>query len=175
LLLDKLGRALLPLLGLLVVAGVLASTLQFGFLFVPGRIAPDGGRVSLARGLERMFSLSGGMRLGFGLLKLVVIVGVAALVAWNGWADVAHASALDTPQLARLFADTLLNTAWWIGVGLLALALADYGFQRWRHEQELRMTHQEFREEMRNQERDPQIDARRRQLHEQARVDRVGG
>jgi flagellar biosynthesis protein FlhB len=51
-----------------------------------------------------------------------------------------------------------------IGGALLVAAVADYGFQRWRHERSLQMTPDEMREEMRNQNGDPAVQQRRRRL-----------
>ena len=175
LLLDKLARVTLPILALVVLGGVMVSVLQTGLLFVPGRIAPDPARVSLAQGLRRIVSLSGGMRLGLGMLKLLAIGGVAGWMLWSRWPDLLRSSAMTMPQLAHFLVDTLLGTAWWIGLSLLVLALLDYAFQRWRHEQDLRMTYQEVREEMNEQQGDPQIDARRQMLGQQLRLERVGG
>ena len=175
LLLDKLARVTLPILALVVLGGVMVSVLQTGLLFVPGRIAPDPARVSLAHGLRRIVSLSGGMRLGLSMLKLLAIGGVAGWMLWNRWPDLLRSSAMTMPQLAHFLVDTLLGTAWWIGLALLVLALLDYAFQRWRHEQDLRMTYQEVREEMKEQQGDPQIDARRQMLGQQLRLERVGG
>lgn len=174
LLLDSLARVTLPILVLIALAGVTVSVLQTGWLFTPGRIAPDTSRISIAQGLQRIFSLSGGVRFGFGLLKLLVIGGVAGWMLWSGWRELLQSGALPLPQLARFLVDTLLGTAWWIGLALLALALLDYAFQRWRHEQDLRMTDQEMREELKNQQGDSQIDARRQAWQQQVRLERVG-
>lgn len=175
LLLDKLAHATLPILALVALAGVMVGVLQTGLLFTPGRIAPDATRVSPLHGLRRIISLSSGMRLGFGLLKLLAVGGVAGAMLWSRGHELLRASTLAMPQLARLLIDTLLGTVWWIGMALLALALLDYAFQRWRHEQSLRMTYQEVRDELKEQQGDPQIDARRQLLDQQVRVERVGG
>jgi flagellar biosynthesis protein FlhB len=47
------------------------------------------------------------------------------------------------------------------------LALFDYGYQWWKHEQDLRMTTQELKEEIKTQQGDPQIAARRKQIQRQ--------
>ena len=171
--LTELARVLLPILGLVMLGGVLTSVLQIGFLFVPDRITPDVSRISIVNGFGRIFSLSGTMRLGFGLFKVAVISVVAGAVLWNRWDDILHASALAMPQLAHFLVDILLRTVWWIGLALVVLALFDYAFQRWKHEQDLRMSHQEVREEMKNLQGDPQIVARRRAIQRQMGLHRV--
>ena len=69
-------------------------------------------------------------------------------------------------------AQILMWTALKIGAALLVLAILDYGYQRWRHEQDLKMTPQELREELKNLEGDPQLRARRKQLQRDLAVGR---
>ena len=45
--------------------------------------------------------------------------------------------------------------------------------QRWKHEQDLRMTHQEVRDEMKNVQGDPQLIARRRAIQRQMIMHRI--
>ena len=51
-----LGRYLLPILGLLCLAGVAVNVLQIGFLFLPQRLAFDFARLDPLQGLRRIFS-----------------------------------------------------------------------------------------------------------------------
>jgi flagellar biosynthetic protein FlhB len=168
-----LAGVMLPMLGLLMLGGVLASVLQVGLLYVPERVAPDISRLSLLKGLQRIFSLPGTMRLGFGLFKVVVIVVVATMVVWRRWDEVLNAASLSAPQYAQFLVDISLSTMLWTGLALMVLALFDYAFQRWKHEQDLRMSHQEVREEMKNLQGDPQIIARRRSIQRQMVLNRI--
>ncbi|HVT28770.1 MAG TPA: flagellar biosynthesis protein FlhB [Lacipirellulaceae bacterium] len=170
-----LAIVLLPVFGLLMLGGVLASVFQVGFLWVPDRLAPDISRISPLAGLGRIFSISGTSRLGFGLVKVLVASGVAIAVLWMRRNEVLRASALDIPQLARFLVSISLHTMLWIGLVLVILAVLDYGVQRWKYEQDLRMTHQEIREEMKNLQGDPQIIARRRAIQRQMVLNRISG
>ncbi len=76
-------------------------------------------------------------------------------------------------QLGSFLADLTLKTVLWCGLALVLLALFDYGLQRWKHEQDLKMTHQEVREEMKELQGDPQIIARRRQIQRQMVINRI--
>ena len=76
----------------MMLGGVLASVLQVGFLWVPDRLAPDISRLSPLAGLKRIFSLTGTMRLGFGLVKVLVVSVVAIAVLWLRWDEVLRAS-----------------------------------------------------------------------------------
>lgn len=169
----QLSAVLLPVLGILMLGGIMASVLQVGFLWVPDKLSPDVSRLSLISGLQRIFSLGGTLRLGFGLLKVVLVAIVATAVVWMRWNDVMRAGALDTPQFGQFLVDIALKTVLWAAVALVILAVLDYAAQRWKYEQDLRMTHQEVREEMRNMQGDPQIVARRRAIQRQMVLNRI--
>ena len=87
-----LGRYLLPILGLLCLAGVAVNVLQIGFLFLPQRLAFDFTRLDPLQGLRRIFSAAGMVHLGFGIVKLAIVLAVACVVALRParrapWAD----------------------------------------------------------------------------------------
>jgi flagellar biosynthetic protein FlhB len=61
--------------------------------------------------------------------------------------------------------DGVLLTSWIVGV-MGALAGLEYFYQRWRTEVQLRMSRQEIKEEMREQEGDPQLKGRVKSLRQ---------
>lgn len=162
--LAALGQHALPILGLLCLAGVAVNVLQTGFLFLPQRVSVDLSRLSPARGWQRIFSSAGLAQLGFGLLKLVAVLAAAGAVLYQQRGDFLALCAMSPPQLAHGLCQLLLSTGLKLGAALLALAVLDYAYQRWRHERDLRMTPQELQEEMRNLEGNPQTIARRKQM-----------
>jgi len=171
--LSGLATYLLPILALVLLAAVVGNLVQVGFLFVPERVAPDLKRLDPLQGMRRIFSLANLMRLIFGLCKMGLIAAIAFLVLYNERDRLLGLSGLEVPQVAAYLVETPLWTALKIGVALLVLAILDYGFQRWKHEQDLRMTPQEVREEMKNLQGDPQIIARRRAVQRQLVLNRL--
>jgi flagellar biosynthetic protein FlhB len=167
------AMVLLPILGLMMLGGVLVNVFQVGLLWLPDRVAPDFSRVSPLAGLKRIFSLSGTSRLGFGLVKVLIVATIAFVVLWMRWGEILRASGLDVAHLGQLLIDIAMKTTLWIALALLILAIFDYGLQRWKHEKDLRMSHQEVRDEMKNQQGDPQIIARRRQIQRQMVMNRI--
>ena len=168
-----LARYLLPILGLLCLAGVTVNVLQIGFLFLPQKVSFDLGRISPIRGWQRIFSSARMVHLAFGLLKLAVVLSVAGVLLYNQREALLGLTALPPPALAAEMAQILMWTALKIGAALLVLAILDYGYQRWRHEQDLKMTPQELREELKNLEGDPQLRARRKQMQRDLAVSRT--
>jgi flagellar biosynthesis protein FlhB len=168
-----LSRYLLPILGLLCLAGVAVNVLQVGFLFLPQKLAFDPSRLSPIRGWQRVFSANSTVHLGFAIFKLLVVFSVAAIVLYNQREALLGLVALAPPQLAVQMTQLILWTALKIGGALLILAVLDYGYQRWRYEQDLKMTPQELRDDMKNLEGDPQLAARRKQTQRDMAVARI--
>ena len=171
--LGALSRCLLPILGLLCLAGVAVNVLQIGFLFLPQRLAVNAERLIPLAGLQRMFSAANLVRLGFGIFKLIVVLTVSCVVLYNQREALFGLAGLAPPALAVQMTQILFWTALKVGVALLALAMLDYAFQRWRHERDMRMTPQELREELRNLEGNPQVIARRKQMQRDISVQRL--
>jgi len=169
----SLARYLLPIMGLLFVGAVLVNMLQVGILFLPQKLAPDLTRIDPIKGFGRVFSLAGVMRLTFGVFKIAVIAGVALASLYGERETILGLSGLVVPEIGRYLLEVLLLTSLKIGLALLVLAILDFGFQRWKHEQDIRMTTQEVREEMKNLEGNPEVIARRKHVQRQLALTRL--
>ena len=172
-LISQLARVVLPIMGVILIAAIGSSLIQVGFLFVPKRLAPDLTRLDPIKGLSRMFYASSAARLGFGIFKIVIIAVVAAMGLYRRREVLLSLLGMALPEIGTILVEYMLWISLEIGVALLILALGDLAFQRWKHERDLRMTHQEVREEMRNLQGDPQVLARRRAVQRQLVLNRL--
>jgi flagellar biosynthetic protein FlhB len=169
----ELARHLGPLLGCLLLLGVLANLGQFGFLWLPGKLSWDFNRVNPLSGAQRLFSLASVVRLALGCCKVLVVAAVAFACLWQHRHELLLSSEWEIGQLSRFTAEVALWTSLKVGLALLALALLDYLFQWWKHEQDLRMTTQELREELKYLQGDPQVAARRKAVQRQLVIQRM--
>lgn len=168
-----LGKVTLPILGTMFAVAVLANLGQVGFLFVPGKLGFDVSRISPWKGAQRLVSISNFVRLGFGVFKIAIVAAVAGWSLWGQRADILGLTEMTPLSIASFLFEIIIWTCLRIGAALLALAILDYAFQRWKHEQDLKMTTQELREEMKSLQGDPQIAARRRVIQRQLVLDRM--
>jgi flagellar biosynthetic protein FlhB len=162
LLVSGLAKVLLPVLGSILLLAVGVNALQTGFLFMPSRVLPDMSRVNPIAGLGRIVSGRGTARMAFGLVKVVAIAAVAGASLYARREEIVSLSGLGLPGIVAFAWDVCLWTCVKIGFTLAALAVMDYGFERWKLERDARMTPQEVREEQRTMQGDPQVVARRR-------------
>jgi flagellar biosynthetic protein FlhB len=169
----NLAITVLPILGFLLIGAILTHLGQFGFLYLPQKVALDWQRLNPVSNAQRIFSLTSAVHLGFGLLKVLLIVAVAGWCLWDERGRLMNLSGQSTAQIAAYLLHVLLWTSLKIGGSLAVLALFDYGYQYWKHEQDLRMTTQEMKEEIKQQQGDPQVAARRKQIQRQMVLHRL--
>lgn len=157
--------ALLPGLALLVAAAVVVGSAQAGFLATTEPLLPNLGRINPLSGLARLVSLASVARLAGSVLKLAVLCAIAAGFVSGQLAAFLRSVDLETAAFCRQIGTGLVSLAFQLALGLTVLAVLDYGFQLWRFEQEIKMTKQELRDELRHMEGDPQVRQRRRDAH----------
>ena len=148
---------------------VMAGVLQTGGVSIhPERLAWKPERINPAANLKNIFSLRAAARLA----KSLIPSGALAVVAVEVLVRQFHLPPFSLMRLNGVAADgyRLLTSAAWL---TFAWALVDY-LVEWRsREQRLKMSKQEMREEFRDQEGNPQIRSRIRNLQRAARRRRM--
>jgi flagellar biosynthetic protein FlhB len=160
----------------LLLAAVISNIVQIGILWQPDKLNIDITRLDPIKGFGRIFSMQSVVRLLMGIVKIVICAAVAWYAVEGSIGEVLHLSENDTNQIVSFLIWTLLMVALKIAVALVIIALIDYMYQRWKHFQDMRMTDQEIRDEMKNMIGDPQVIGKRRQIQrEMAMKQRVQG
>ena len=162
---EVLMKSLLPGLVVLALAAAAGLLGQFGVLLSPQALAPKWSRVNPISGFGRLLSARAVARLGGGVAKLLVLVGVSGLVISAWLPDLIGLVGADPPALLGRVHGAVGGLAGWLAGALALLALSDYLFQRWQHERDLKMTKQQVRDEMKSQDGDPAVKGRRREAH----------
>jgi flagellar biosynthetic protein FlhB len=146
------------------VVGLTAALLQSGFALTAQPLTPDWGRLSPARGWQRIWSRRSALR---GVLTTVRAAAMTALVievirrdqpllAGAGYSSLLHA--------IQVGWTVTIHVAAAVGVLLVILGIVDFAYQRWQFEQELMMTREEMKEERKQEEGDPHMRARIKRL-----------
>jgi flagellar biosynthetic protein FlhB len=155
-----------PVLGLTLVAALLAPLAIGGWNLSFGVLAPDFSRLSPAAGFGRIFALRGLVELAKAFAKFALVALVAVAFLWlktnellglgsePTGAAIGHAISLSGQALLAL-------------AGALALiAAVDVPWQLFNHMKSLRMTRQEIRDELKESEGNPEIKGRIRQMQQ---------
>jgi len=136
-------------------AATAGAAAQGGLVFAPSRLAPDLSRLNPIAYFDRVFSSAGVVEIGKAAAKVIVIATIAWLVArWSlnaglGVRDLGAGLWLASAAIHRLlYASAALA---------LVVAGADYGHKFYEHETELRMTRQEFLDELKQEQGNPHV------------------
>lgn len=164
---------LIPILLASAATAWLANWVQIGFLFLPGKLQMNWSHVNPLAGMKRIFSLRNVTRLAFGIAKITLVTAVAGIGLWGRWELILGSASLEATDVGQVVWSTTIDMCFRTAMVLFILAVLDYGFQRWRHEEDLKMTDEEFREEMKMMNGDPQVAARRRAVQRQLLVNRI--
>lgn len=163
----------LPFIGIVLAAALAVNLAQVGFLFTARPLTPDFNRLDPVSGLVRLLSVRGLLRVVVGLLK---VAAVGLVVFWTLWTErvlLVELSGRPFEEILGVAVELMLSLSLRAALVLLVLALFEYGFQKWQHERDLRMSKRELREELRRYEGDPRIRERRRALQQQIALQRM--
>jgi flagellar biosynthetic protein FlhB len=160
LLLGKIFRILFPLMVVILLAGIAANISQFGILFTTEPLIPKFSKLNPLKGLKRLFSLRSLVELVKALFKIFIIGLVAYAIVYRHLGTLPDLIRMEVPEILRFAGRVSLEMCFYTCLTLMVLAGLDYGFQRWQYENDLKMTKQEVKEELKQREGDPAVRAR---------------
>jgi flagellar biosynthetic protein FlhB len=167
-------QAVAPLaLGITAVA-LLATVSQVGLVFSAKPLELNLTKLSPIQGAKRLFDARAGMRLVMSLGKIAVIVAVASVIIFYDMPRILQMAELEPLVLFSSACELVYQLALKLALLLLVLALLDYAFQRWKHLQDLKMSKQEVKEELKRMEGDPLMKQRRSRVARQLALQRIG-
>lgn len=172
------AMVLWPMLLLLVISAVAVNVAQVGILFTGKPLMPKADRISPQSGLKRIFSAKGLVELAKGLFKVAIVAYVVYFTLQAEEANMTTLLDLEVVQIFGLSVDIILTLGFRLVLLLLILAILDYSFQRHDYEKNMKMTRQEVRQELKQQEGDPMIRSRiraiQREMSQRRMMDDVG-
>jgi flagellar biosynthesis protein FlhB len=148
---------------------LLSSVAQGGFLIAPEALKPDISKMSPASKLKQLFSLTGLSSLLKSLLPFFVIAYLAYGTVSDNWARIVTASEVSLRTFASLLTSVCFAVGWKSALVLLVWSGVDYLLVWRKLNSDLKMTRQEVRQEMKDDEGDPMIKGRRRRMQRQRR------
>jgi flagellar biosynthesis protein FlhB len=156
---------LLPVLMIMFFSAVAINLAQFGFLMTTESLQPKLSHINPIKGLQKIFSIRSVMKLLVSLSKLFIITVLSVWTMYSLVPQFAFLSGLKPSDISVAIHSSISTLAFQLAAALLILALLDFGFQKWKHTQDMMMSKQEIRDEMKNMDGDPHIRQRRREAH----------
>ena len=161
------GSILLPLMLVGVISSIIGNVIQGGFVFTTKKIGFNPGKIisNMGQNFSKMFwSRETIFNLIKSLAKVFGVFFIALLIINNRLSEILNMSKMELIASFGLLWNIIFQFVSFAGVLLLVFAIADYAFQRWVYNESLKMSKQEIKEEFKEQEGDPEIKAKIREM-----------
>lgn len=162
-----------PFLLVTAVLAVAATFAQTRLLVSTESLKPKFNRISPLQGFKRLFSLRSVIEALKGLLKITILL----YLIYNYFQEVVFGFArfldMDIGAACSVFLDDIFSLILRVVIAFAALAAADYLYQWWDYERQLKMSKQEVKEEYKQTEGDPQVKGKIKQIQRQRAQQRM--
>ncbi|MGE0739962.1 MAG: flagellar biosynthesis protein FlhB [Hyphomonadaceae bacterium] len=148
----------------LVVAGLGARYLQDRPTFTAERMTPKLDKLNPMEGFKRVFGKQAFASFLKSLAKLVLVGAVLVWVLWPHDAAIQDMSLLDPVAILPFVKDRVVAMMMALASAAALLAAVDYVFTRQSYMKRMRMSRREIKEEFRQQDGDPMVKAKLRQI-----------
>jgi flagellar biosynthetic protein FlhB len=166
--------AMLAPLSLSILAiGLMACVGQVGFLLTGKPLIPSPKKMNPIKGLQQLCNLRASVRLLMSLGKFILIGLVATTVVVMDMPKILFLAELESGAAFALASEMVFELAMILAALLIVLAVADYAYQKWQHSQDLKMTKEEVKKEMKNMDGDPLVKQRRARVARQLAMQRT--
>lgn len=162
-----------PIMGAVMLVGVLVNIAQVGFIRTLHPLKPDFKKLNPIEGFKRIFSQKSLFDLGKNFLKLIIVAIIAYLFIRDNLQSVLATAQMSIQGVFPLFKGIVQSLMIRVGIVLFVLAIIDYFYQRYDFKKNLRMTKQEIKDEMKQSEGDPQIKSKMKQKQRQISMNRM--
>lgn len=169
----RVSSAGLPFLALTLGFSVMGSLAQARPTFTFQPFAPDPNRLFSISKLTNMFSFSGAANLVRGVLGLFALTIAGVTVIAPEVPTIMRLPELEVASLAAWMSGLIVRLLVRAALIFVVIAAIDYALNYRQHEEQLKMTKQEVKEEHKQNEGDPRIKARVRRLQRAAAQKRM--
>ncbi len=164
---------LAPFFLIMLVVALLAPMSMGGWSFATKAMAFKFERLDPIKGLQRVFAVRGLVELLKALAKFALITGVGITYLYHNLGDLLTLGAMPLEEGFMRAAELMAEAFLMVSAATIVIALVDVPFQLWDHNQKLKMTRNQIREEMKQTEGRPEVKQRIRSLQQEVAMRRM--
>ena len=160
--------ALLPLVSGVMIIALIAPIMLGGLIFSPKSLSLKLEKLNPLPGIKKMFSAQTAAELLKAIMKTVLLGSVAGFYLWHHWPDMMRLISEAPFTAMRNALDIIALCALLVTLGIIPMVGFDVFWQIHSHIKKLRMSKQDIRDEHKNNEGDPYVKQRIRQMQRAA-------
>lgn len=170
---EILAKTALPIMLFIMLIGLAVNFFQVGLNFNTEAIEFKLDKLNPINGFGRIFSKRSLVELAKSFFKILVIGFFLYRFIHEQIIAMPQFMFFDLTTSLALVAEIIFRMAFIVIGVIMIMAVADYGYQNWQTTQDLKMTKQEVKDEMKQTEGDPQIKGKIRQKQRQMAMARM--
>jgi flagellar biosynthesis protein FlhB len=155
---------LAPLFGGIMLAGIAVNVGQVGYKVTWKVAAPKFSRINPMSGFKRLFSMRSLVELAKSILKLGFIGLIIYLTISASFAQIVSLVRVPVESLGTIVGGILGRVFLLTSLSLIIIGILDYIYNRLEFEKSLKMTKEEIKEESKQQEGDPKVKGKIREI-----------
>ncbi len=155
---------LLPLMGTLMVAGILLNIVQSGWNFTFKPLIPKFSKINPLSGLKRIFSIQGLFQFFKSLMKILIVLPVAYFHIEGLIEEVVVLHKQQMESIFSIAGGWIFALFLKVILVLIVLTMIDFAYEKWKFKEDLKMTKQEVKDERKQTDGDPKVKKERFKL-----------
>lgn len=160
-------KAVAPSFGVSACVGIIAQFAQIGFLYSPEIINFNFDRIDPIKGFGRLFSKKSLVEAIKGTFKFTVVILITYVVMKDNIASFLGFLHSEAGQSLEFGKYLMAKLGFSILLGLGVISLGDFAWEKWSYRKKMMMTKQQAKEEHKEQDGNPEVKAKIRQIQRQ--------
>ncbi len=153
-------KIIAPMLGLILFLSYFSNVIQFGHMFTTKPLKPKLSKIKPKLTELKLFKKDKLVELGSSLGKLAIICPVVYFTIKGELGTIITLMHNTVAELFNYIAYLIFKVVLRITLMMIFIAGLDFAYRKWKHEEDLKMTKQEVKDERKNADQDPQIKSR---------------
>ena len=159
--------ALLPIFALFVVSAFIGPAVMGGLNFSTESLSPKFDKLDPLKGVQRMFGLSSLVELVKAICKFLLVGAAAVTIIYYSLTDLIALGLQSFVSAAAHVGELLMWSFIGFSAVLILVALIDVPYQLWQYKDQLMMTRQEVKDELKDSEGRPEVKGQLKRLQRQ--------
>lgn len=157
-----------PFLLVLALVAVLSQVSQVRFRVTPEALKPKFSRINPISGFKQKFSPAALVELAKNVIKIIVVGVPASITLWNSRDRLMALGEVEPAAAGVIAIELIVRIGLEVAAIYVLIGILDWFWQRYRFEKSIRMTKQEVKQEMRQQDISPELKAAQRRRQREA-------
>lgn len=161
-------KVMIPLLFAIALGGIAVNIFQTGFILTFEPFMPKFDKLNPINGIQNLFTMKNVVEILKSIIKIIIVAYIPYNTLRNQFPMFIRMLEISPITGFGILGGMMYDMAFKILIVLLLLAFADFKFQQWRHNEDMKMSKDEVKDEYKQQEGDPKVKQKIKEKQRQA-------